>query len=214
MSLPVLTLFNLGIMVGYRRSMDSWRTPFEPSRSADSNGRRFVRIRPLTVKLFYILKMSLLVLTLFNIGITVGYRCPMDSWRAPFEPSRSADSNGRRFVRITVLTVKLSCIVKMSLPVLTLFNLGVTVGYSHPMDSWRAPFEPSRSADSNGRRSVRIASLTAKLFSILKLLLAVLTLFNFAVTVGYRHPMDSWRAPFEPARSADSNSRQFVQITV
>src|SRR5437868_1032907 len=120
-----------------------------------------------TVTLFSILKMSLPVLTLFNLGVTVGYRHPMDSWWAPFEPSRSVDSNGRRFVRIAPLTVKLFSIRKMSLPVLTLFNLGITVGYRHAMDSWRAPFELSRSADSNGRRSARIAPLTVKLFSIL-----------------------------------------------
>src|SRR5205807_2208869 len=177
MSLPVLTLFNLGIMVGYRRSMDSWRTPFEPSRSADSNGRRFVRIGLLTVKLFYILKMSLLVLTLFNLGVTVGYRRPMDSWRTPLEPSRLADSNGRRFVRIGPLTMKLFYILKMSLRVLTLFNLGVTVGYRRPTDSWSTPFEPSRSADSNGPRFVQIRPLTMKLFYILKMSLRVLTLF-------------------------------------
>src|SRR5437868_3772495 len=114
--------------------MDSWRAPFEPSRSADSNGQRFVRIAPLTVKLFSILKMSLPVLTLFNLGVTVGYRYPMDSWRAPFEPSQSADSNGLRFVRIAPLTVKLFFLLKMSLPVLTLFILGVTVGYWYPVN--------------------------------------------------------------------------------
>src|SRR5205807_565519 len=138
MSLTVLTLFNLGITVGYRHPMDSWRAPFEPSRSADSNGWRFVRIAPLTVKLFSILKMSLPVLTLFILGVTVGYRHSMDSWRAPFEPSRSADSNGRRFVRIRPLAVKLFYILKMSLRGLTLSILGGTVGYRNPIDSWMA----------------------------------------------------------------------------
>src|SRR5438309_568318 len=127
MSLRVLTLFNLGVTVGYRHRRDSWRTRFKPSRSADSNGRRFVWIGPLTVKLFYILKMSLRVLTLFNLGVTVGYRRPRDSWRTPFKPSRSVDSNGRRFVWIRPLTVKLFYILKMLLRVLILFNLGVTV---------------------------------------------------------------------------------------
>src|SRR5437588_153481 len=100
MSLRLLTLFNRGITVDYRRPMSQWRAPWELSRSADSNGRRFVRIGALTVELFYILTMSLRVLTLFNIGITVGYRHPMNSLRTPLVPSRSADSNGRRFVRI------------------------------------------------------------------------------------------------------------------
>src|SRR5205807_2311090 len=132
-------------------------------------GRRFVWIGPLTVKLFYILKMSLRVLRLFNLGVTVGYRCPIDSWRTPFEPPRSADSNGRRFFRIGPLTVKLFYILKMSRPVLTLFNLGVMVGYRRPMDSWRTPFELPRSLESYGRRFVRIRPLTVKLFYILKM---------------------------------------------
>src|SRR5437588_407897 len=107
MSLPGLILFNLGVTVGYMRPIDSWRAPFEPSRSADSNGRRFVRIRLLAVKLFYILKMSLPGLTLFILGVTVRYRRPIDSWRALFELSRLADSNSRRFVQIRPLAVEL-----------------------------------------------------------------------------------------------------------
>src|SRR5437879_6564052 len=104
-------------------------------------------------------------LTLFVLGGTVGYRHPMDSWRAPFEPPLSADSNGQRFVWIAALTVKLFSVPEMSLPVLTLFNLGAMVGYRYPIHLWRAPFELPRSADPNGRRFVRIAPLAVKLFS-------------------------------------------------
>src|SRR5205807_2266240 len=121
-----------------------WRAPFEPSRSADSNGRRFVRIRPLAAKLFYILKRLLLGLTPFELGGTVGYRHPMASWTTPFEPSRSAHSNARRLVWIEPLAVKLFYILKKSLLGLTPFLLGGTVAYPPPMHSWRAPFEPSR----------------------------------------------------------------------
>src|SRR5437660_12754200 len=95
-------------------------------------------------------------------------------------------------------------ILKISLRGLTLFILGVTVSYRHPMDSWGTPFEPSRSADCNGQQFVQIAPLTVKLFSILKMSLSVLTLVSLVFKIAYSRHMDSCSAPIDLSRSAYS----------
>ena len=42
------------VTVGYRHRGDMGRTPFEPSRLAESNGTLFVRCRPVVVELLYL----------------------------------------------------------------------------------------------------------------------------------------------------------------
>src|SRR5437899_1124329 len=129
--LRVLPLLNFLVIIDCRQPIKSLKRPFELSGLSDSNRRRFIGIGPRPVQLFYILKL-LQVLTPFNLGVVVAYRHPINSWTAPFELSQSADSNRRRFIRIGPRTMKLFSIVKMLLPVLILFNLGVTVGYRCP----------------------------------------------------------------------------------
>ena len=110
-------LLRLWITVGYRYYVNLSRTAwvFELTLSIDCNGVWFVRIKLMGVKIFYILKMLLQVLTLFYFGVIVGYRHPMDSGNMLFKPLQSAGSNSVQFVLTWPLARRLFYIVNMGL---------------------------------------------------------------------------------------------------